>query len=157
MATDDPIQLRVEQVPAADFSEWRTGDSLPETLCDTWQLVYLTGGAIEECCDGRPVTLRAGQLLLHQPGESYSMTVPGEVPPEVLRLDFLCSGAAMDDLRGRVLRTDLGARVCIQRLLYTIRGAVAPATPDKPSVPRTDAPLRHSSFCASTWKFCSSP
>ena len=141
MATDDPIQLRVEQVPAADFDEWRTGDSLPETLCDTWQLVYLTGGAIEECCDGRPVTLRAGQLLLHQPGESYSMTVPGEVPPEVLRLDFLCSGAAMDDLRGRVLRTDLGARVCIQRLLYTIREAFTPATPDKPSVPRTDAPF----------------
>ena len=59
----------------------------------------------------------------------------------MLRLDFLCSGAAMDDLRGRVLRTDLGARVCIQRLLYTIREAFTPATPDKPSVPRTDAPF----------------
>ena len=37
-------------------------------------------------------------------------------------LDFVCSGAAMDDLRGRVLRADLSAKVCLQqirRVLFT--------------------------------------
>lgn len=132
--------LRVEQVPAAAFAEWRTGDSLPEAVCDTWQLVCLTGGSIEEQCDDRSVTLRAGQLLFHQPGETWAMRVPGQVPPEVLRLDFVCSSAAMDDLRGKVLHADLTAKVCIQQILRTLREAFAADADGRP-VPRADAPF----------------
>ena len=141
MPMEQDFPLRVEQVPAAAFDEWRTGDSLPEAVCDTWQLVYLSGGSIEEQCDARTVTLRAGQLLFHQPGETWSMQVPGEVPPEVLRLDFVCSGAAMDDLRGRVLRADLSAKVCLQQIRRAMREAFAPAAPGQIPAPRADAPL----------------
>lgn len=141
MPMEQDFPLRVEQVPAAAFDEWRTGDSLPEAVCDTWQLVYLSGGSIEEQCDARIVTLRAGQLLFHQPGETWSMQVPGEVPPEVLRLDFVCSGAVMDDLRGRVLRADLSAKVCLQQIRRAMREAFAPAAPGQIPAPRADAPL----------------
>ena len=141
MAAAEGFPLRVEQVPAAAFGEWRTGDALPETVCDTWQLVYLSGGSIEESCDGRAVTLRGGQLLFHEPGETWSMRVRGDVPPEVLRVDFVCSGAAMDDLRGRVLRAGLGERVCIQQMLHTLREAFGPLTGGRATVLRDDAPF----------------
>ena len=81
MPTAEEFPLRVEQVPAASVEEWRTGDGMPERICDTWQLVYLSGGAVEELCDARTVTLRAGQLLLHEPGETCAMRAVGEVPP----------------------------------------------------------------------------
>ena len=141
MSTAESFPLRVEQVSAAVFDEWRTGDALPETVCDTWQMVYLSGGAVEEQCDGRTVTLRAGQLLFHEPGETCSMRVTGEVPPEVLRLNFVCVGQAMDDLRGRVLRTGLGERVCIQQILRTMRETFVPAAAGAPPGLRTDAPF----------------
>ena len=35
MPMEQDFPLRVEQVPAAAFDEWRTGDSLPEAVCDT--------------------------------------------------------------------------------------------------------------------------
>ena len=34
------------------------------------------------------------------------MTTVGEVPPETLRIDFYCTGAAMDRFRGAMLHTE---------------------------------------------------
>lgn len=136
MPAAEDFPLRVEQVPAAAFNEWRVGDTLPDTVCETWQLVYLFSGIVEEHCDGRSVTLRAGQVLFHQPGESWGMRAVGEVPPEVLRIDFVCGGAAMDDLRGRVLRADMGDRLSLRYILRAAREVFAPA-----GERRADAPF----------------
>ena len=141
MPTAEEFPLRVEQVPAASVEEWRTGDGMPERICDTWQLVYLSGGAVEELCDARTVTLRAGQLLLHEPGETCAMRAVGEVPPEVLRLDFVCVGQALDDLRGCVLRPGPGEKVWLQQIVRAVGEAFAPAGPDHIMEPRADAPF----------------
>ena len=45
-------------------------------------------------------------LLFHQPGEVFAMTTVGEVPPETLRIDFYCTGAAMDRFRGTTLHAE---------------------------------------------------
>lgn len=141
MSATEQFPLRVEQIPAAALQEWRTGDTLPERSCDTWQLVYLCGGTIEEQCDRRTVTLRSGQLLFHQPGESWSMRAVGDLPPEVLRLDFVCSGTAMDDLRGRVLRTLPGEKICLQQLLRALRETFSLREDGQMPQRRTDPPF----------------
>ena len=141
MSNAEIFPLRVEQVSAAAFNEWRVGDSLPDALCDTWQLVYLFSGMAEEHCDGRSVTLRAGQLLIHQPGDTCGMRAVGEVPPEVLRLDFVCGGIAMDDLCGQILRTDLCDRLSLQYVLRSVRETFSPAAPGHAAERRTDAPF----------------
>ena len=98
--------LRVEAVPAARASEWRADDSFPPRQTQAWQLIYVRSGTIEERCDDRRVLLRAGGLLFHQPGEVFAMTTVGEVPPETLRIDFYCTGAAMDRFRGTILHAE---------------------------------------------------
>ena len=141
MPTAECFPLRVEQVTAASFNEWRVGETLPAAVCDTWQMVYLFSGAVEERCDARTVTLRAGQLLLHPPGESAAMRAVGEVPPEVLRLDLVCGAAAIQELTGRALRTELGDRLCLQQLLRLLRETFLPAEPGCRPQLRADAPF----------------
>ena len=103
---NDVFPLRVEAVPAAHTSEWRADDSFPPRQTQAWQLIYVCSGTIEERCDDRRVLLRAGGLLFHQPGEVFAMTTVGEVPPETLRIDFYCTGAAMDRFRGTILHAE---------------------------------------------------
>ena len=103
---NDTFPLRVEAIPAAHASEWRADDSFPPSETQAWQLVFVRSGTIEERCDARHVLLRAGGLLFHQPGEVFAMTTVGEVPPETLRIDFFCTGAAMDRFRGAMLHTE---------------------------------------------------
>ena len=103
---NDVFPLRVEAVPAAHTSEWRADDSFPPRQTQAWQLIYVRSGTIEERCDDRRVLLRAGGLLFHQPGEVFAMTTVGEVPPETLRIDFYCTGAAMDRFRGTTLHAE---------------------------------------------------
>ena len=103
---NDTFPLRVELIPAAHTSEWRADDSFPPSETQAWQLVFVRSGTIEERCDARHVLLRAGGLLFHQPGEVFAMTTVGEVPPETLRIDFYCTGAAMDRFRGAMLHTE---------------------------------------------------
>lgn len=103
---NDVFPLRVEAVPAARASEWRADDSFPPRQTQAWQLIYVCSGTIEERCDDRRVLLRAGGLLFHQPGEVFAMTTVGEVPPETLRIDFYCTGAAMDRFRGTTLHAE---------------------------------------------------
>ena len=103
---NDTFPLRVEAIPAAHASEWRADDSFPPSETQAWQLVFVRSGTIEERCDAHHVLLRAGGLLFHQPGEVFAMTTVGEVPPETLRIDFYCTGAAMDRFRGAMLHTE---------------------------------------------------
>ena len=103
---NDVFPLRVEAVPAARASEWRADDSFPPRQTQAWQLIYVCSGTIEDRCDDRRVLLRAGGLLFHQPGEVFAMTTVGEVPPETLRIDFYCTGAAMDRFRGTILHAE---------------------------------------------------
>lgn len=103
---NEEFPLRVESVPAARASEWRADDSFPPSETQAWQLVFVRSGAIEERCDDRRVLLRAGGLLFHQPGEVFAMATVGEVPPETLRIDFYCTGAAMDRFRGAMMHTE---------------------------------------------------
>ena len=103
---NDTFPLRVEAIPAAHASEWRADDSFPPSETQAWQLVFVRSGTIEERCDDRHVLLRAGGLLFHQPGEVFAMTTVGEVPPETLRIDFYCTGAAMDRFRGAMLHAE---------------------------------------------------
>ena len=121
MDGSEHFPLRIEQVAGAGCEEWRVGDCLPERLCENWQMVYLFSGMVEEHGDRRTVTLRAGQLLFHRPGETVSMRAVGEVPPEVLRVGFVCSGAALDELYGRPLRIDLAEKLRMQQITTAVR------------------------------------
>lgn len=103
---NEDFPLRVDGVTAGWAAERRPEDVIPAARTDAWQLVYVRSGTIEERCDARHVLLRAGGLLFHQPGEVFAMTTVGEVPPETLRIDFYCTGAAMDRFRGAMLHTE---------------------------------------------------
>ena len=73
---------------------------MPKFFARTQEAFYMAA------VDDRRVLLRAGGLLFHQPGEVFAMTTVGEVPPETLRIDFYCTGAAMDRFRGAMLHTE---------------------------------------------------
>lgn len=104
---NENFPLRVEAVLSASFAELRTEAELPPTRCeDAWQIVYVRSGSIEERCGDRRVLLRAGGLLFHQPGELFAMRLAGEIPPEVLRLNFQCTGAAMERFREAVFHAE---------------------------------------------------
>ena len=111
--------LRVETVLAASFSEWRSGDALPERCPENWQLVYVRDGTVEEGCDSRRVTLRQGGVLFHQPNEKHRMRVVGDLPPEVLRIEFRCDGTEMDRFRGRVFHAEPSELVLLNTLCRT--------------------------------------
>ena len=102
----EDFPLRVDGVTAAWTAERRPEDVIPASQTDAWQLVYVRIGTIEERCDDRRVLLRAGGLLFHQPVETFGMRPVGEVPPEVMRMDFLCTQAGMDRFRGAVFHTE---------------------------------------------------
>ena len=119
--------LRIEQISAAGCEEWRVGDTLPQRLCENWQMVYLFSGMAEEHGDRRTMTLRAGQLVFHRPGETVSMRAVGEVPPEVLRVGFVCSSAVLDELYGRTLRIDLAEKLRMQQIAGAVQELFGPA------------------------------
>ena len=85
---NEDFPLRVDGVTAGWAAERRPEDVIPAARTDAWQLVYVRSGTIEERCDDRRVLLRAGALLFHQPAETFGMRPVGEVPPDVLRLEF---------------------------------------------------------------------
>ena len=89
----EAFPLRVEELVRGAFAEWRTSDTLPETECEDWQLVYVKDGVIEERCDERRV---------------------------VLRLDFRCGGAAMDRFRDRVFHADPTEQVALRMLCHAV-------------------------------------
>lgn len=104
MSGAEGFPLRVEEILAATDTEYRVGQALPEATAETWQMVYLRAGMVEETCDTAKVALRQGGLLFHQPGEVWAMRAVGEFPPEVVRVWFSCAGSAMDLFRGRSFR-----------------------------------------------------
>ena len=106
MALTEEFPLRIEAVTAAWASERRPQDDFSGEQAPGWQLVYVRSGAIEELCGERRVLLRAGGILLHQPEETFGMQTRGEIPPEVLRMDFFCAGSAMDRFRGLVFHAE---------------------------------------------------
>ena len=132
---NEAFPLRVEELVRGAFAEWRTSDTLPETECEDWQLVYVKDGVIEERCDERRVVLRQGGVLLHQPAETAAMRVLGELPPEVLRLDFRCGGAAMDRFRDRVFHADPTEQVALRMLCHAVELTF------QDGLPRQDAPF----------------
>ena len=131
----EAFPLRVQELVQGVFAEWRTSDTLPETECEDWQLVYVKEGVIEERCDERRVVLRQGGVLLHQPAETAAMRVLGELPPEVLRLDFRCGGAAMDRFRDRVFHADPTEQVALRMLCHAVELTF------QDGLPRQDAPF----------------
>lgn len=139
---NDVFPLRVEAVPAAHTSEWRADDSFPPRQTQAWQLIYVRSGTIEERCDDRRVLLRAGGLLFHQPGEVFAMTTVGEVPPETLRIDFYCTGAAMDRFRGTTLHAEPDEQHDLDWLANTANTLfdAAPVRGDPPTV-KEDLPF----------------
>lgn len=150
MEGTEHFPLRIEQISGAGCEEWRVGDTLPELLCENWQLVYLFSGMVEERADRRTVTLRAGQLLFHRPGETVSMRAVGEVPPEVLRVGFACSGAALDELYGRPFRIDLAEKLRMQQITTAARELFVPgAQPGELPVRKGEPPFGAEQFlCA---------
>ena len=106
MASNEEFPLRIEAVPSAWAAERRAEDDIGESQTQSWQLVYVRAGAVEERCNDKRVLLRAGSILLHQPEETFAMRSVGEIPPEVLRMDFFCSGAVMDRFRGAVFHAE---------------------------------------------------
>lgn len=54
----------------------------------------------------RRVLLRAGGLFIPPAGRDLWHAPVGEVPPDVLRLDFLCTQAGMDRFRGAVFHAE---------------------------------------------------
>lgn len=127
MDGSENFPLLIEQISDAGCEEWRVGDTLPERLCENWQMVYLFSGMVEEHGDSHTVILRAGQLLFHRPGETVSMRAVGEVPPEVLRVSFACSGSAMDELYGRPWRIDLTERLRMRQIAAAVRDLFVPS------------------------------
>ena len=88
MAVNEAFPLRVDAVTTAWAGERRLEDSIAAVQTQGWQLVYVRSGSIEERCNDKVVLLRAGGILLHQPEETFAMRSIGEIPPEVLRMDF---------------------------------------------------------------------
>ena len=88
-------------------SEWRADDSFPPRQTQAWQLIYVCSGTIEERCDDRRVLLRGRAAFCStSPARCSPLTTVGEVPPETLRIDFYCTGAAMDRFRGTILHAE---------------------------------------------------
>ena len=102
----DDFPLRVDGITAAWSAERRPQDVIPPNQSADWQMVYVRSGTIEERCDDRRVLLRAGGILFHQPAETFGMRPLGEVPPEVMRLDFICGRPDMDRFRGAVFHAE---------------------------------------------------
>lgn len=136
------VPFRLTELVCASLTEWRTGETLPARTSEAWQLVYLRSGVIEEQCDTHWITVRRGGLLFHQPNERHAMRAVSEVPPEVLRIEFRCDGAAMDLFRGRSLVANAGEKACLRALSASVEEVFeAPDQPDQPAALRQDAPF----------------
>ena len=141
MVSGEDFPLRVEAVGTAWAAEHRTDEAAPPSQNAGWQLVYVRTGVIEERCHDKTVLLRAGGILLHQPEELFAMRAVGEIPPEVLRIEFFCSSAAMDRFRGVVFHAEPAER---QDLTWLMKQIVElydpPPSPGQCSIPRQETP-----------------
>ena len=117
---DELFLLRVEQLIAASSAEYRADAELPAAPHAGWVLVYLHSGNIEERCDDRRILLHPGALLLHLPGEVSGMRTVGGVPPEVLRVEFVCTGEAAEHMHGFVTHAEPGEQRDVRYLMQRI-------------------------------------
>ena len=142
MAPNEEFPLRIEAITAAWAAERRVDDDLPADHILGWQLVYVRSGTIEERCNDKRVVLRAGGILLHQPEEEFAMRGMGEIPPEVLRLDFFCSASTMDRFRGAVFHAEPAEQHDLNWLMKAVGELYEPpAAPDEQPLPREDVPF----------------
>lgn len=142
MSEEELCPLRVEQVLSVAQQEWRPGEKLPPYLCENWQLVYVLSGAVEETADLRRIALGRGWVYFHQPGEAAGMRAVGDIPPEVMRVDFVCSSAVMDEFRGLSLHTDTNERIYLHYAGVAAREVFsAPKTPDEAPRRRAEPPF----------------
>lgn len=142
MASNEEFPLRIEAVTAAWASERRAEDDFSAAQTQGWQIVYLRDGVMEERCGDRRVLLRAGGILLHQPEEIFAVRTVGEVPPEVLRIDFFCSGAAMDRFRGTVFHAEPAEQHDLNWLFAAVEELYQPpASPGERPLPREEVPF----------------
>lgn len=113
--------LRIEQLISASSAEYRADAELPAAPHAGWVLVYLHSGNIEERCDDRRILLHPGALLLHPPGEVSAMRTVGGVPPEVLRVEFLCTGESAELMHGFVTHAEPGEQRDTQYIMQKVR------------------------------------
>ena len=116
------------EILLAAAAECATGATMAERVCEGWQLVYVLDGTVEESTDGKPQLLRTGRFLFHHALERAAMRAVGEVPPEVLRLEFEADGT----LPGAVPPPQpppaaAAERNCLRLLAGAVRGRLDPA------------------------------
>ena len=139
MERPEDFPLRIEAVPAAWAAERRPEEDFSHRQTSVWQLVYVRAGAVEEYCNDRWVRLRAGGILLHQPEEIFGIRCLGELPPEVLRVDFQCGSAVMDRFRGMVFHAEPAEQNDLNWLIKTTAELYdGPAAPGDKPTPRQE-------------------
>ena len=139
MERPEDFPLRIEAVPAAWAAERRPEEDFSHRQTSAWQLVYVRAGAVEEYCNDRWVRLRAGGILLHQPEEIFGIRCLGELPPEVLRVDFQCGSAVMDRFRGMVFHAEPAEQNDLNWLIKTTAELYdGPAAPGDKPTPRQE-------------------
>ena len=93
---DFNIEIDVKRIAALHYFEFTNNYS---TACDShdfYELLYIDRGSINVSSEGFNGKIGVNELIIHKPCEKHSLSIHGDIAPNVIIIGFECEGSALD-------------------------------------------------------------
>lgn len=88
--------INVRQIMSIHYFEFKADFSFDSETHNYWELVYIDRGRAVVRADDRTLTLGAGEVIFHKPGEKHAIASDPADPPTVFIITFYCTSKDMD-------------------------------------------------------------
>ena len=112
--------ISINKIVTVFFHEFGKDFNFEGESHNFWEMVYVDSGIVEITANGRPHTLKAGDIAFHKPNEFHTIKTDDENTANVFVISFVCSSVAMSYFKGKVLSVPSKLKKLITSILNEI-------------------------------------
>ena len=113
--------ITVDSVYTIHYFEYTNNFYYAGESHDFWEFVYVDKGSVAICMDDKQITLKKGDIAIHQPNEFHKVSTYGHTAPNLVVISFDSHSPLMDFFRCQIFKTDQKERDLLADTLIEAR------------------------------------
>lgn len=109
--------IQIQKLYSIHYFEYRSDFVFDGESHDFWEFLCVDKGSVIVQAGKRHLTLSAGDVIFHEPGEFHAVRADGVTAPNLLVLSFSTKSRDMNFFKGRVLHIDAAERAILAAVI----------------------------------------
>lgn len=97
-----PNMITINKIVTIHYYEFDKNFHYDGEKHNFWELLYVDSGQIEIEADGKPFTLKQGEIIFHKPNEFHTVKSDGKNTANVFVISFVCSSETINFFKQKV-------------------------------------------------------